>query len=614
MSAALPSKTTLIKDIFASSMFFNIPEYQRPYVWEDDQILDLLDDVDQACEQGTNREYFLGCMIWNTKKGELQEGQTYPYHDILDGQQRFITLYLLQAVIRDLSDRPQLHKTVSDRLWQAANPYDGLPERHRMEFSIRDDDQDFIQHFVIGQGGSLATAELLVHAQQKEAGTSVRHMSQGLLTMHAWWNAKRKVMPDEVAFQEYLARYFHYLSNGVSIIYLATNDNLDDAYNLFTVLNSRGLQLRTSDILRAQNLRAIDDEKLRKKCATRWEEYQSELEEPFHSFDEFLWALVYILIKYRGEVNLSLTKAFKSIYEKGLLHPGKSTFDFIGRYVDHLSALTAGGFGSKEAGSLFTNLNFILTTTYGHSYRLLLLYYRECFGEHQLLDFMVKVDNLYSVSWLTSDRNMQQRAFILLRRMEEVSKNQPTKGLAAAQFLADEVLHYDYDDEKATTIIDLPDFFYLLDREDWGSFSGTKINKTRYLLLKLDLILGSRDVVMTFNKTAATVEHLLPQNIAGTAWNIPDAQHTQWVHRLGNLVLLDRRKNASFGNAAFPIKREKYKVDYANRANTNYVLHSHKEWDLDAIEQNHERVVGLLRRYYEGNSLATVLQLWQKNK
>lgn len=57
-----------MKDIFASDCFYNIPEYQRPYVWGDEQINMLLDDLTSAMDQSRSKEYFLGCMIWNTKK------------------------------------------------------------------------------------------------------------------------------------------------------------------------------------------------------------------------------------------------------------------------------------------------------------------------------------------------------------------------------------------------------------------------------------------------------------------------------------------------------------------------------------------------------------------
>ena len=180
--------------------------------------------------------------------------------------------------------------------------------------------------------------------------------------------------------------------------------------------------------------------------------------------------------------------------------------------------------------------------------------------------------------------------------------------------MADEALRFDFDDEKATTAIDMNYFYQMLEEEEWGSFSGIKINKTRYLLLKLDLLLGHRDMEMTFNKTFATVEHILPQKIQGTVWEVPAEEHQQWLHRLGNIVLIDKRKNSSIGNAAYQVKKDKYKVHFDSRANTNYVFQTYSEWNLDTIKANHKRVVKLLRQYYEGNSLATLQKIWHHQK
>src|SRR5688572_10707118 len=104
-----------IREIFSSHCFYNIPEYQRPYVWGDDQISALLEDITSAMEHDKQKEYFLGCMIWNTKKiidGDIE----YICQDILDGQQRFITIYLLQAVLRDLSSSKFLKDKVTERM------------------------------------------------------------------------------------------------------------------------------------------------------------------------------------------------------------------------------------------------------------------------------------------------------------------------------------------------------------------------------------------------------------------------------------------------------------------------------------------------------------------
>jgi hypothetical protein len=40
----IKSEKILVKDIF-STMWFRIPEYQRPYIWSKDEVNELLDDL-----------------------------------------------------------------------------------------------------------------------------------------------------------------------------------------------------------------------------------------------------------------------------------------------------------------------------------------------------------------------------------------------------------------------------------------------------------------------------------------------------------------------------------------------------------------------------------------
>lgn len=602
-----------IKDIFASDRFYNIPDYQRAYVWGNDQITDLLEDLRNALEQdekqGGKREYFLGCMIWNTK--QVKEGNLeYACQDILDGQQRFITIYLLQAVIRDLYKGDDLKKDVISRMQQKGNVYQGIPERNRIEFQVRND-KDFIDSFVIKNEGTLNDSGIYDIIKDKDESISVRNMARAIIIIKEWWIEKDLEIDNEDLYQKYLSKFYIYLSNKVLALFLATSDNLDDAYNLFTVLNSRGLQLQSSDILRAQNLRVISDEKLRKKYASSWEEYENSINSPYKSFDEFLWAMVYIKMKYRSDDNQSLTRAFDFMYSKqGLLEKGSSTFDFIGRYVKHLEVINSNNFQEQAgSGNCFSNINYILTATFSNIYMVPLMHYRECFGEYGIVEFMIKIDNLFSAYWLLDNRNIQSRTFIILRRMEEIKRDQPNNKLAAEQFLSDPTLRYEYVDEKASTAININNLFKIFDEERWGSFAGTKVNKTRYLLLKLDLIISNINTHMFFNKNSASLEHLMPQKIENTTWNINFEDHKEWLHRLGNVVLVDRRKNASLSNSSYSTKKTKFEGDYEARANTNHVFLKYDDWNIDNIKLNHNRIVSLLKEYYLGNSLKTLKEI-----
>jgi uncharacterized protein with ParB-like and HNH nuclease domain len=601
-----------IKDIFNPEQFYNIPEYQRPYVWGDEQIVALLEDVSRAMENDNSKEYFLGCMIWNTRTERNKKNVEYSYQDILDGQQRFITLFLLHGVIRDISVKEKLKDNVQKRLVQEADDYNNIPARNRIEFEIRDD-KDFLDKYVIQMDGTNRIDEINEIIETPKSGASIRNMASGILIMKKWWDGK--YFEHNGSEEEYLADFYKYLSTKVLALYLATPNNLDDAYNLFTVLNSRGLQLQVSDILRAQNLRVIENDELRKLYATKWLDFENSISAPYKGFDDFLWALVFIKMKYRSDENKSLTKAFEFMFKRNMISKGTDTLDFVGKYIKHYEAITNGSISNRESLNLFGNLNFILSSVFGSQYLTMLMHYRECFGDNKIIEFMIKIDNLFSVSWLLGRRQSLTRTFIILRRIdfynEQIKNQQATLEDTVEDLLNDSCLRYDFYDEEISSEkpISLDEFAVMLENEKWGSFSGTKINKTRYLLLKMDLLMGNASTVLQYNKDSSSVEHLMPQNIDNTSWAVDSNKHKEWIHRLGNLVLIDKNKNASLSNKLFNEKKIKYQGAIETRANTNFIFITNKDWDIDKIMENHKRTISLLMQYYEGNSLKSFMQI-----
>ena len=59
----IASDKITIKDVFGEDMWFCIPDYQRPYVWGEDQISTLLDDVSHAAVNTPDSQYFLGSLV-----------------------------------------------------------------------------------------------------------------------------------------------------------------------------------------------------------------------------------------------------------------------------------------------------------------------------------------------------------------------------------------------------------------------------------------------------------------------------------------------------------------------------------------------------------------------
>lgn len=85
---------------FFPNNYFTIPGFQRPYVWGKDEIETLLEDLDNANNQGL-QDYFIGNVVFYTTFLN-----NFNVSMILDGQQRLTTIFLLFAVIRDRLNLP----------------------------------------------------------------------------------------------------------------------------------------------------------------------------------------------------------------------------------------------------------------------------------------------------------------------------------------------------------------------------------------------------------------------------------------------------------------------------------------------------------------------------
>lgn len=121
----------------------------------------------------------------------------------------------------------------------------------------------------------------------------------------------------------------------------------------------------------------------------------------------------------------------------------------------------------------------------------------------------------------------------------------------------------------------------------------------QYVLLRLDSCLSQGEA--TYNHSIITVEHILPQNPAvGSKWFewFPnEEERVAYVHRIGNLVLLSRRKNSEAQNFEFDKKKEKYFTSdkgVSSFALTTQVLQQN-EWTPQIIEKRQAESLKVLR-------------------
>ena len=94
----------------------------------------------------------------------------------------------------------------------------------------------------------------------------------------------------------------------------------------------------------------------------------------------------------------------------------------------------------------------------------------------------------------------------------------------------------------------------------------------------------------------------IPKLVASGRAGIPTAElHAKWIHRLGNLVLLTRYKNAAASNYDFAKKKTAYFAGYGGVspfALTTQVLHE-REWTPDVVERRQTELIAHLRALWQ---------------
>lgn len=577
----IKSEKILVKDIF-SNLWFRVPEYQRPYVWGDDQIDDLLDDLAFALREKPEQDYFLGSFVYQLKRAGSVVGQVFDENDLLDGQQRMTTLFMLFACIRDLSDNQKLQKSCQVAIFQEGDEFDGIPERTRLAFAIRPEVQDFVDNYLKIVGGTNKEDELLVF-KNKSLDPSMRNMANAVLKIR---QILTKLVSESSDTGFDLSSFYSFIRQKVLMIYVST-ENLDDAFRLFTILNDRGMPLRNSDILKATNLGALTDTADKERYAKLWEEAEGDLGD---DFDRFLNHIRTVLLKDKARLNL-LDEFEHKIYhpkekdkatglvKQPLLIKGKDTFKLVERYLKLYNQLLGGTNYDETGGSFeFDNLIKVMLTALPSTDWLppLILYY-DRFGYKRIQEFLVKLDNQLSSDWIA-----QYSPTARMERMSEIMR--ATESAENSDDLLDTINPFKMDQEGFS-------------RAAAAAVYGRRF--TRYLLLKLDYLYADHSQRMSLD--FLSVEHLLPQNPkADSQWrkDFSDQQREEWTHRLGNLVLISTKKNTSQGNLDYAEKKDRYFQKRISTCPNSLRTLQNTQWTPVELEKNHFEVLAKLHHHY----------------
>ena len=214
----ISTKMYSFRGLLRSADLFVVPPYQRAYSWREEEVEKLLADFMKALDE-KKESYFLGTSV--------RQRQADGSYQVIDGQQRMMTLTLLIAYLRDVSTDP----AVKAHLQELIAP------RGRGRVIVRRADQQLVADCVQRPGRLADLTEAARSPSQKRLAEAA-----GLII---------EAMRDLT--QEQVCDVAHFICRRVTFNVVDADPEVSAA-TLFNVLNQRGLRLPESALVKSQLL------------------------------------------------------------------------------------------------------------------------------------------------------------------------------------------------------------------------------------------------------------------------------------------------------------------------------------------------------------------------
>lgn len=257
---SIEGKAYQLKDILATEFeaYYQIPIYQRPYQWTEENCKKLLDDLLSSYECYKESDYFCGSLVLIAiGTDSATNAKTY---DVVDGQQRLSTFILLAKVLATLYNNENnevLNKTSKDFLEKSLGDTDG-EKRKRLTFNTiglnaKDDFQDALDFF--------DDLDASKGKDSKSNGSS---------------KSKNNYLKNAICLKNYLEKKeIENINDFIKWLYFkvvfikTTCPNISMALRIFSVLNARGLPLHAIDIFNGELLKHTKEHE-REEFVSRW--------------------------------------------------------------------------------------------------------------------------------------------------------------------------------------------------------------------------------------------------------------------------------------------------------------------------------------------------------
>ncbi len=517
MSNKITGKEYPLSKIFSADFEYHIPGYQRPYAWTEEETGILFDDLYEFFQTEDVDNYFLGSIV-------LIKEDNKPHSDVIDGQQRLTTLSILFSAMADSFQAEATKNDFKIYLQEKGNIFEGIPAQPRV--FLRDWDQSFFSKYV--QDVQL---DALMQIDPATLDTEAkRHIQKNCAIL-------REKFKDNFDTDAELLKFSQFMLTRCFLVVVST-PNQDSAFRVFSVMNSRGLDLLPTDIIKSMTIGKLPQAEEQAYTA-KWEELENMTGRD--GFNEVFTHTRTIFAKERPKKNL--LDEFKEYVIKTT--PAKQLIDkYLVPYTEAYVWLKNCEFSSTQNAAEINNLLYWLNKTNNYDWMPPAIKF---FADHKndsayILWFTEKLERLASYLLVTAqdvNHRMDRYKWILVEMESRPDNN-----------IDNPLVNIELTDWEKQQFIDALD----------GEIYSMTAQRRNYIIQRLDSFVS--DGGATYNTKLFTIEHVLPQHPAeGSEWMKlwPNAQEqSYWLNRIANLVPLTRQRNSAAQNYDFNTKKVKY--------------------------------------------------------
>ena len=605
------SKLQSLSEIF-NNRIFRIPDFQRGYSWEERQLDDFWEDLQNL---HPNKIHYIGLLtvepinnsdIQNVEKWKddlwlLKKGMTAYY--VIDGQQRLTTLIiLLHEILRTFSEDEGINF--------------GSKSEWTERFLYRSFNQIY-KSFVFGYEKDNPSDEFFKTRILEQESSAADKYPETLYTANLMFAKEYFAKKLKNLSRERKEEIFDKAVNKLKFNYYEIDDSLD-IYVTFETMNNRGKDLSHLELLKnrliylSTLLHESDDTKsrLRKDINETWKtvyEYLGKNKENPLDDDVFLfnhWIMYYTYDRSQSDVyaDFLLKRKFTA---KNVLN-GLLTINDIKDYIDSLAKCVKKWYyiynieQSDYSERIKEQIQKLDRVGMGAFPPMIMAVFTKESREDLIWDFLDACERFNFLVFAISHRssNTQNSNIYRMTREYYMGDTDIVTITANIDFLTDgeDENYYRgwFDLERFRNHI--KELFLKNDKDGFYSWNGL-----RYFLYEYELYLQNNANTKVrwedFSKRSKedTIEHIFPQSATSEYWkehfgHLKPSEKRLYLNSLGNLLLLSRSKNSKLQNFDFERKKclknkDGKDIGYYNGSYSEIEVSKQTEWTPEQIKE-----------------------------